>query len=98
MRSMRRVLATVMAVVLCLGGAPANADPDPDGVIRRAPTYGHYKDRGTLSLVTAAALLATEGRKEVHWREIRLGDVVQPLMVDGSFLVNFRGKPGTYAR
>ena len=47
------------------------------------------------SLALAAAALVTDGDIAFEDGNVRVGDAHQRLMADGSFLVNFRGDPGT---
>jgi adenylate cyclase len=67
----------------------ANFEPDADGVVRRAFASGRIGERPVLSLPLAAALAAGE-TVAFEPGGVRVGERVQPLMADGSFLVDFR--------
>ncbi|MFV1958990.1 MAG: CHASE2 domain-containing protein, partial [Planctomycetota bacterium] len=72
----------------------ANVEPDVDGVVRRAPTAGRWGKVPVPSLAMATAALAVDGDVAFVEGGVRVGKVVQPLMDDGSFLLNYRGDPG----
>ncbi|MHC5009808.1 MAG: CHASE2 domain-containing protein [Planctomycetota bacterium] len=77
----------------------SNVDPDPDGVVRRAPVVGRWGDRSVLSLALATAELTAERDVGLDDHGVRLGDTSQRLMPDASFLVNFHGVAhATYPR
>lgn len=72
----------------------ANVAEDADGIVRRAPVLGRWGERRVLSLPVAGLLLATGEKGCFEEGGLRIGDVVQPVMDDGSFLVNFHAVPG----
>ena len=77
----------------------ANVLEDADGVVRRAPVLGRLGERRVLSLPLACQTLLMKDAVWFDFEGLHVGDVVQPVNEDGSFVVNFHGNPGhTYPR
>jgi adenylate cyclase len=105
-----RLLATASGVVCPLPSlaeaAPASGffttDTDPDGVIRQVPLLINFNGRVYPSLALATLLQALGkktvllGYSERGTEVLRLAGNDIPLKRAGSFLVNYRGKEGTY--
>ena len=72
----------------------ANVIADMDGIVRRAPGIGRLGDRRVLSLPLACQTLLMKDAVWFDHEGLHVGDVVQPVHEDGSFLVNFHGNPG----
>ena len=71
----------------------ANVVHDPDAVVRRMHTIGFWRGQPVPSLATATAELASGATLALAGPSaVEIGDVRQPVMPGGSFLVNFRGE------
>lgn len=79
------------------GAGFAVAVTDDDGVLRRAGLVGAWDGRRVPSL-PLATLLAARDDVRVSGRAVAVGDRVQRLSDDGTFLLAFRGEPGTFPR
>ena len=75
----------------------ANADPDDDGILRRATPVARVGDRIVPSLSFATAIEATKDVSATS-RRLRIGGAEQDLDARGGFYVNFRAKLGAYPR
>ena len=77
----------------------ANADPDPDGVVRRAVVVGRAGDHVAMSLPLAGVSLATGTSPSLVDGRFEVAGVARPLEADGSYYVDFRRNGvGAYAR
>src|SRR5262245_24545016 len=74
----------------------AEAEPDLDGILRRATPVAILGNRAVLSLTAATAMLAVAGDVQFESDWIRFEDAKQSLDSRGSFLVNFRGPRDSY--
>ena len=74
--------------------------PDADGVLRRYVTYGRNKDGDFLYGLALVAVAEFQGvelpEAPASGGDVPIGDDLVVEVVDGQFMVNFRGPPGTH--